>query len=218
MSYSANPKQVMELRERTGAGMMDCKKALTETSGDFEKAVDYLRTKGLAAVAKKQGRIASEGLIGSYVHTNGKIGVLVEVNCETDFVAKNQDFAAFVKDLCLHIAATNPTFLKADEMDEGFKNREAEIYAGQLREQGKPEAMIPNIIKGKMSKLASEVCLMDQPFVKDPDKKISDLVTELTLKIGEKISVRRFVRMTLGEGLEKRQDNLADEVAKMTQK
>ncbi len=213
MSFSAN--DVKDLREKTGAGMMDCKKALTETNGDIEKAVDYLRTKGLAAAQKKQGRIAAEGTIGSYIH-NGKIGVMVEVNCETDFVAKSDDFQTFVKDVAMHIAASSPLFLAATDIDESYKARESEIYAQQLKEQGKPEKMIPGIVKGKLDKMASEVCLLEQKFVKNPDVSIQDLVNELTMKIGEKISIRRFVKFNLGEGIEKKQDNFADEVAKMT--
>jgi elongation factor Ts len=213
MSFSAT--DVKDLREKTGAGMMDCKKALTETNGDMEKAVDYLRTKGLAAAQKKQGRIAAEGIIGSYIH-NGKIGVMVEINCETDFVAKSDDFIAFAKDVAMHIAASNPLFLASTDIDESYKNREAEIYAQQLKEQGKPEKMIPGIVKGKLDKMASEVCLLEQKFVKNPDVTIQDLVNELTMKIGEKISIRRFVKYNLGEGIEKKQDNFADEVAKMT--
>ncbi|MFZ4714023.1 MAG: translation elongation factor Ts [Bacteriovoracaceae bacterium] len=213
MSFSAN--DVKELREKTGAGMMDCKKALTEVNGDMEKAIDYLRTKGLAAAQKKQGRIAAEGIIGSYIH-NGKIGVMVEINCETDFVAKSDDFTTFAKDVAMHIAASNPQFLAATDIDEAYKAREAEIYATQLKEQGKPEKMIPGIVKGKLDKMASEVCLLEQKFVKNPDVSIQDLVNELTMKIGEKISIRRFVKYNLGEGIEKKQDNFADEVAKMT--
>jgi len=214
MAISAS--DVKNLREKTGAGMMDCKKALNECGGDFEKAVDFLRKKGLAAAQKKQTRVAAEGMVGSYIH-NGKIGVMVEVNCETDFVAKNADFQGFVKDVSMHIAAADPKFLRADDMDEGFRNREAEVYAGQLKEQGKPDNMIPKIVEGKMRKLAEEVCLYNQKFVKDPDKTIDDLVNDLTLKLGEKIQVRRFMKWNLGEGIEKREDNLADEVAKMTQ-
>jgi len=213
MSFSAT--DIKDLREKTGAGMMDCKKALTETNGDMEKAVDYLRTKGLAAAQKKQGRIAAEGIIGSYIH-NGKIGVMVEINCETDFVAKSDDFTTFAKDVAMHIAASNPLFLAATDIDENYKNREAEIYAQQLKEQGKPEKMIPGIVKGKLDKMASEVCLLEQKFVKNPDVTIQDLVNELTMKIGEKISIRRFIKYNLGEGIEKKQDNFADEVAKMT--
>lgn len=213
MSISAS--DVKELRARSGAGMMDCKKALKECEGDMEKAIDFLRKKGLAVAQKKQGRVAAEGKIGSYVHS-GKIGVMVEVNCETDFSAKNAEFNEFVKDVAMHICAADPKFLKADEMSDSFKKREAEIYAAQLKDQGKPENMIPKIVEGKLAKLAQEVCLYEQKFVKDPDKTINDLLNELTLKIGEKISIRRFIKYNLGEGIEKKEDNLADEVAKMT--
>lgn len=213
-----NPKDVMALREKTGVGMMECKKALAETNGDVEKAVDYLRKKGLASATKKEGRIAAEGVVFSYIH-NGKIGVMVEVNCETDFVAKNQDFLDFAKDVSMHIAASDPKFVKADEIDEAFKQKEAEIYSAQLKEQGKPENMISKIVEGKLAKLAQEVCLYEQKFVKNPDLSVKDLINELVLKLGEKIVVRRFIRWNLGEGMEKKKtDNLAEEVAKMTGK
>tara|TARA_Y100001936_G_C16077173_1_gene674847 strand:+ start:1518 stop:2438 length:921 start_codon:yes stop_codon:yes gene_type:complete len=299
-------KEVKELREKTGAGMMDCKKALSESNGDMEAAVDFLRKKGLAAAAKKASRVAAEGLIGAAVE--GNVGVLVEINCETDFVAKNADFQAFVKDvsnhllssnaadaealksekmgsrtvqeavqeltlkigekidvrrfakttlegegkigsyvhggkigvlvpvstdsadavkkpefeelvsdLCLHVAAADPKFMTADQIDEDFKAREAAVYEAQLKEQGKPENMIPNIIKGKLNKLASEVCLMDQKFVKNPDLSISKLIKEYEGKVGSSISVKGFEKINLGAGIEKKQDNLADEVAKLTQ-
>ena len=297
-------KEVKELREKTGAGMMDCKKALSESNGDLEAAVDFLRKKGLAAAAKKASRVAAEGLIGAVVE--GNVGVLVEINCETDFVAKNSDFQNFVdqvanhlvssnastveelreeklgsqtvqeavqeltlkigekidvrrfaktklqgegkvgsyvhggkigvlvslgtdsveaakkpefnelvNDLCLHVAAADPKFLTADEIDEDFKKREATVYEAQLKEQGKPENMIPNIIKGKLNKLASEVCLMDQKFVKNPDLSVSKLLKEYEAKVGAKISVASFQKINLGEGIEKKQDNLAEEVAKL---
>ena len=214
MSFTAN--DVKDLREKTGAGMMDCKKALTECKGNMDDAVDYLRKKGLAAAQKKQGRIAAEGIIGSYIHMNSKIGVIVEVNCETDFVAKNPEFQNFAHDVAMHIAAADPKFVRDDEMDESFKNKEAEIYAAQLKEQGKPDKMIPKIVEGKLSKLAEEVCLYNQKFVKNPDKTVNDLINELTLKIGEKISVRRFYKFVVGEGMKKREDNLAAEIAAMT--
>jgi elongation factor Ts len=304
MAFTA--KDVKELREKTGAGMMDCKKALSENNGDLEAAIDFLRQKGLAAAAKKATRVAAEGLIGSVVE--GSVGALVEVNCETDFVAKNDDFKNFVhnvanhlvtskannveelksekmggstlqetiqeltlkigekidvrrfvkrelagegkvgsyvhggkigvlvevstdsadaaksadfselvNDLCLHVAAAEPKFLKADEIDEDYKAREAKIYEAQLKEQGKPENMIENIIKGKLNKLASEICLMDQKFVKNPDLSITKLVKEFEGKTGSKITVKGFDRVKLGEGIEKKEDNLAEEVAKMTQ-
>jgi elongation factor Ts len=208
-------KLVSELREKTGAGMMDCKRALTEVSGDLEKAIDYLRQKGLAAAQKKQSRVASEGTIGSYIHS-GRIGVMVEVNCETDFVAKSEDFQLFVKDIAMHIAAADPKFVKSSEMDQTFIDREISIYTAQLKEEGKPEAMIPKIVEGKVKKLATEVCLLDQKFVKNPDISIQDLINSLTIKVGEKIDVRRFVKFNLGEGIEKRVDDFAAEVAKMT--
>lgn len=303
---SFGAKEVKELREKTGAGMMDCKKALSETNGDMEASVDFLRKKGLAAAAKKASRIAAEGLIGAVVE--GNVGALVEVNCETDFVARNADFQSFVNnvsnhllssnaksveelrdekmgnrtvqetvqeltlkigekidvrrfkkaalegegkigsyvhggkigvlvsvgaesadavkkpeftelvnDLCLHVAAADPKFMTADEIDEDFKQREAAVYEAQLKEQGKPENMIANIIKGKLNKLASEVCLMDQKFVKNPDLSISKLVKEYEGKVGSAISIKGFEKLNLGEGVEKKEDNLADEVAKLTQ-
>ena len=299
-------KEVKELREKTGAGMMDCKKALTESEGDMEAAVDYLRKKGLAAAAKKASRVAAEGLIAAVVE--GNVGVLVEINCETDFVARNEDFKTFVNqvanhlitsnasdvetlkaetlagkaisehvqeltlkigekidvrrfqkrtlsgegklgsyvhggkigvlvdvtsdkaeatktsefeelvnDLCLHVAAADPKFMKADEIDEDFKKREADIAEAQLIAQGKPENMIPNIIKGKLAKLASEVCLLEQKFVKDQDLSISKLLKQVGDKVGATFTVNGFEKINLGEGIEKKEDNLADEVAKMTQ-
>ncbi len=208
-------KMVNELREKTGAGMMDCKKALVEVGGDIEKAIDFLRAKGLAAAQKKQSRVAAEGAIGSYVHS-GRIGVLVEVNCETDFVAKSDDFQLFVKDVAMHIAAADPKFVRASEMDQAFVEREVAIYTAQLKDEGKPEAMISKIVEGKVKKLSKEVCLLEQPFVKNPDLSVQDLINELTIKIGEKIDVRRFVKFNLGEGIEKRVDDFAAEVAKMT--
>lgn len=304
MSFTA--KDVKELREKTGAGMMDCKKALTENNGDMNAAVDFLRQKGLAAAAKKATRIAAEGLIGAVVE--GNVGALVEINCETDFVAKNDDFKAFVgqianhlvssnasdveglkndklgertvaetvqeltlkigekidirrfskrtmsgdgkigsyvhsgkigvlvevaadsaatagkeefqtlvNDLCLHVAAADPKFLSANDIDEDFKASEAKIYEAQLKEQGKPENMIPNIVKGKLNKLATEVCLLDQKFVKDPDLSVSKLINNVESATGGKITIKGFEKVNLGEGIEKKQDNLAEEVAKMTQ-
>lgn len=304
MAYTAA--DVKNLRETTGAGMMDCKKALDET-GDFQKAVDYLRAKGLAAAAKKQSRVAAEGMIAAVV--KGKIASLVEVNCETDFVAKNDAFQAFaataanvavdanlatveqlldaktangltikdniseltikigekidvrrvevmklegngmigsyvhsgkigvlcrvesdkdvngneafqtlVKDLCMQIAAANPQFLNASEIDETYKAKEAEIYAAQLKEQGKPEAMIPNIVKGKLAKLASEVCLYEQSFVKDPDTTIGKLIEATGKTAGASIKVTKFIKLNLGEGIEKKSENFAEEIAKLTGK
>lgn len=302
MAYTAT--DVKNLRETTGAGMMDCKKALDET-GDFQKAVDYLRAKGLAAAAKKQSRVAAEGLIAAIV--KGKIASLVEVNCETDFVAKNDAFQAFtanaanvavdanlsnieqllnakvanghtikdniseltikigekidlrrvevmklegngmigsyvhsgkigvlcrvetdkdvngneafqtlVKDLCMQIAAANPQFLSGSEIDEDFKAKEAEIYAAQLKEQGKPEAMIPNIVKGKLAKLASEVCLYEQSFVKDPDQTVAQLVESVGKTVGASVKITKFTKFNLGEGIQKEKENFAEEIAKLT--
>ena len=208
-------KLVSELREKTGAGMMDCKKALGEVNGDLEKAVDYLRQKGLAAAQKKQSRIAAEGAVASYIH-GGKLGVMVEVNCETDFVAKSEDFVNFVKDVAMHVAAADPKFVRASEMDQAFVEREIAIYTAQLKEEGKPEAMISKIVEGKVKKLSTEVCLLDQKFVKNPDISVQDLINELTIKVGEKIDVRRFVKFNLGEGIEKKVDDFAAEVASMT--
>jgi len=190
--------KVRELRERTGAGMMECKKALVETSGDFERAIDALRQKGLATAAKKAGRSASEGTIGFYIHMD-KIGVLVEVNCETDFVARTDDFRELVKDVAMHIAAANPTYLSREEVPQDVIEREKEIYRGQVA--NKPSQVVEKIVEGKLDKFYSEACLIDQIFVKDPDqkKKIKDIITEKIAKLGENIVVRRFVRYQLGE-------------------
>lgn len=203
---------VKELRERTGAGMMDCKKALTETAGDIEKAIDFLREKGLAAAAKKAGRVAAEGLVEAYIHAGGRIGVLVEVNCETDFVAKTDAFRALAKDIAMHIAAANPTYLKRDEVPMSELEHEKEVLAEQARNEGKPEKIIEKMVSGRIEKYYKEVCLLDQSFVKDPDKSISDLITESIAKIGENISVRRFSRYHLGEGIEKKETDFAAEV------
>jgi elongation factor Ts len=304
MAFTA--KDVKELRDKTGAGMMDCKKALTENDGNIEASIDFLRQKGLAAAAKKATRIAAEGLVGAVVE--GNVGAVVEINCETDFVAKNDDFKGFVagitnhlvsssatdiealkseaygsgtvqeaiqeltlkigekidvrrfskraisgegkigsyihggkigvlvevttdsadtagkpeftellNDLCLHVAAAEPKFMDATDIDQDYKDREAKVYEAQLIEQGKPEKMIPNIIKGKLAKLASEVCLLDKKFVKNPDLSISKLLKEVEGKVGGTISIAGFERLNLGEGIEKKSENLAEEVAKLTQ-
>jgi elongation factor Ts len=204
---------VKELREKTGAGMMDCKKALSETGGDFGKAEEYLRKKGITGAAKKQGRVAAEGLVGTYVH-GGKIGVMVEVNCETDFVARNEDFQQLVKDLAMQIAAANPTYVRREEIPANILDTEKEIHRQQLRDAKKPEQIWEKIIVGKIEKYYETVCLVDQPWVKDDKKKISDLVTEAVAKIGENITVRRFARFVVGEGIEKKKEDLASEVAK----
>jgi len=218
MSISATDVKV--LREKTGAGMMDCKKALTETGGDMEKAIDVLRKKGLSAAAKKSERIASEGLVGSYIHAGGKIGVLLEINCETDFVAKTDEFQELVKDLSMHIAAANPTYIRREEVPADVLDREKEIYKDQARQSGKPENILDKITEGKLEKFYGDVCLVDQVFVKDPEgkKKIKDLITEKVAKIGENISIRRFVRFQLGEGLEKKSCDFAAEVAEQLAK
>lgn len=200
------------LRERTGAGMMDCKKALSATDGDLEKAIDFLREKGLAAAAKKAGRVAAEGLVEAYIHGGGRIGVLVEVNCETDFVAKTDAFKELVKDIAMHIAATNPSYLKREEVPTAELEHEQAVLAEQARNEGKPEKIIEKMVAGRIEKYYKEVCLMEQPFVKDPDKTISDLITESIAKIGENISIRRFTRYQLGEGIEKKEENFAEEV------
>lgn len=212
MSFTAQ--DVAKLRAQTGVGMMECKKALTDANGDFEKAVVLLRERGLKAVDKKQSRIASEGLVSSYIHMGGKIGVLVEVNCETDFVAKSEDFQNLVKDIAMQIAAANPKYVREEEVDPAELEKEKEILRVQALNEGKPEKIIEKMVEGRVKKYYEDVCLLDQPFVKDQSKTIKDILTEATLKIGEKISVRRFVRYELGEGLEKRVDNLAEEVAK----
>jgi elongation factor Ts len=204
---------VKELREKTGAGMMDCKKALEECGGDFAKAEEWLRKKGITGAAKKSGRTAAEGLVGAYVH-NGKVGVLVEVNCETDFVARNEDFQTLVKDLALHIAALSPQFVKREEIPADLLEKEKEIERVKLREQKKPEAMIEKILTGKIEKYYETVCLVDQPFVKDDKKKVHEVVTEAIAKIGENISIRRFTRYQVGEGIERKKEDLAAEVAK----
>jgi elongation factor Ts len=206
---------VKELREKTGAGMMDCKKALAECSGDFAKAEEWLRKKGITGAAKKSGRTAAEGLVGAYVH-NGKVGVLVEVNCETDFVARNEDFQGLVKELALHIAAAAPRYVRREEVPAEVLEREKDIERTKLREQKKPEAMIEKILAGKLEKFYEQTCLLDQIWVKDEkqQKKIHQVVTEAIAKIGENISVRRFARFVVGEGIEKKKEDLAAEVAK----
>ena len=205
--------QVNELRKATGAGLMDCKKALAETGGDHEKAIDYLRKKGLAAASKKAGRVASEGMVGSYIHAGGKIGVLVEVNCETDFVARNENFQAFVKDIAMHIAAAAPQFVRREEVTENVIEREKEIYRAKARETGKPENIIEKIIEGQVNKFYADICLLEQPYVKDPDKTVQQFLNEAIASIGENISIRRFVRYALGEGLAKKETDFAAEVA-----
>ena len=204
---------VKELREKTGAGMMDCKKALTETNGNFDEAIKYLREKGMAAAAKKADRIAAEGVVGSYIHMGGKIGVLVEVNCETDFVAKSDAFQNLVKDIAMQIAAAKPLYVTEAEVPTEALDAEKEILKAQALNEGKPEAVVEKMVEGRIKKYYKDVCLLDQDFVKDSSKTVSQVINEAILSIGEKISVRRFTRYEMGEGLEKRVDNLAEEVA-----
>ena len=203
---------IVKLRKRTNAGMMDCKNALTETDGDLDKATEWLREKGIAKAAKKTDRIAAEGLVYSYIHMGGKIGVLVEINCETDFVSRSESFVSLCKDIALHIAAAKPLYVNQTEVPTDVLNHEKEILRAQALNEGKPAAIVDKMIDGRVKKFYEEVCLLDQPFVKDPSKTILDIVNEAVLTIGEKISIRRFTRYEMGEGLEKRNDNFADEV------
>ena len=205
--------QINELRKSTGAGMLDCKKALEETEGNFEKAVDFLRKKGLSAAAKKAGRIATEGAVGTYIHAGGKIGVMVEVNCETDFVAKNENFQAFVKDIAMHIAAASPLYVRREEVSADVLEREKDIYRAKARETGKPENIIEKIIDGQVNKFFADICLLEQAYVKDPDKTIQQYLNETIARIGENMTIRRFTKYVLGEGLEKKESDFAAEVA-----
>ncbi len=211
MEISAS--NVKELREKTGAGIMDCKKALAESKGDIEKAIDYLREKGLAAAQKKAGRVTAEGLVYSYIHGGGKVGVLLEVNCETDFVAKTEGFATLVKDAAMHIAAMNPQYVGRAAVPAEVIERERQIYRAQAKESGKPQNVIEKIAEGKIDKFYKEVCLLEQPFVKNPDITIEKLVMDAIAKLGENISIRRFVRYRVGEGIEKKSADFAGEVA-----
>ena len=203
---------VKELRERTGAGMMDCKKALGETEGDLDKAVDLLREKGLAAAAKKAGRVAAEGLVEAYIHGAGRIGVLLEINCETDFVAKTDGFKELARDVAMQIAATNPLYVAREEVPAEQIAHEQEIFRVQALNEGKPEKIVEKMVVGRIEKYYKEVCLLEQPFIKDADKSGKDLITESIAKIGENISVRRFARFQLGEGIEKKETDFAAEV------
>lgn len=203
---------VKELRERTGAGMMDCKKALVATDGDIEKAIDELRTKGLASAAKKASRIASEGLVTSYIHAGGRIGVLVEVNCETDFVGKTAEFKQLAYDIAMQIAASNPEYISREDVPEQVITHEKEVLSAQALEEGKPEKVIDKMVEGRLDKFYKERCLLEQQFIKDPDKTVQQLIHEHVAKIGENINVRRFVRYELGQGIEKEQSDFAAEV------
>ena len=211
MTISAS--DVATLRAQTGAGMMDCKKALDETNGDMEKAVDYLREKGIAKAAKRAGKATTEGMVASYIHGAGKIGVLVEINSETDFVAKNDSSKALVADIAMHIAGAAPKYLSREEVPAAELEREKSVYRAQLEQEGKPAGMIDKILTGKLGKYYSEVCLLEQPFIKDEDKTIEKLLIEKTNEIGEKLTIRRFVRYELGEGMEKKVHNLAADVS-----
>lgn len=194
---------VKELREKTGAGMMDCKKALAETGGNMDKAIDYLRQKGLAAAAKKADRTATDGAVAAYVHPGGKIGVLVEINCETDFVARTNEFQGLLKDIAMQVAAANPRCVRREEVSSADLDKEIAIYRQQALESGKPEKVVEKIVEGKIDKFYSEVCLLEQSFIKDPDKKVQDVVNEAIARLGENIQVRRFARFHLGEGIGK---------------
>ena len=203
---------VKELRERTGVGMMDCKNALVETGGDMEKAIEALRTKGLAQAAKKASRVASEGMVSSYIHMGGRIGVLLEVNCETDFVAKTEEFKSFCHDIAMQIAASKPEFVRREEVSQEVIETEKRILRQQALNEGKPEKIVDKMVEGRIEKYYKENCLMEQPFIKDTDKTVQDLLNDKVMKLGENISVRRFARYEVGEGLAKREDNFVDEV------
>jgi elongation factor Ts len=214
MSISAN--SVKELREKTGAGMMDCKKALEETKGNFDQAIDWLRAKGLSKAAKKSGRVAAEGLVTSYIHAGGRIGVLLEVNSETDFVARNEEFQAFTRDVAMHIAAMGPQYVQQSDVDEAAREKEKSVLRAKAIEEGKKPVFLDKILDGQIKKWASDICLMDQKFVKNPDKTVGELLNELIAKIGENLVIRRFVRFELGEGIEKKKEDFAAEVAAVT--
>ena len=214
MSVTAS--MVKELREKTSAGMLDCKKALVETNGDMEKAIELLREKGLAKAAKKAGRIAAVGLVESYIH-GGRIGVIVEVNSETDFVAKNEEFKVFAKDVAMQIAASNPQYVRREEVSEEVIEKEKEILRNQALNEGKPEKIVDKMVEGRIEKYFKEVCLLEQPFIKNPDITIQDLLNEKIAKIGENLNIRRFSRFEVGEGIEKKEENFAEEVAKQIQ-
>ena len=211
---AASMADIKNLRTATGAGIADCKKALQEADGDVDKAVDVLRKKGLAAAKKKAGRITSEGTVHGYIHGGGRVGVLVEVNCETDFVAATEDFQAFVHDVALHVAAFNPSYVGREELTEADLDKEREIQRARALAEGKPEKIVDKMVEGRLQKFFAEVCLLEQPWVKDQDVKTQDVLTDLVAKLGENVTIRRFVRYELGEGLEKRKDDLAAEVAK----
>ncbi|MBI5886323.1 MAG: translation elongation factor Ts [Deltaproteobacteria bacterium] len=204
---------VRDLREKTGAGIMDCKRALSQNNGDMEKAITYLREKGLAAAAKKASRVASEGLVSAYIHSGGKVGVLLEVNCETDFVAKTEGFLDLIRDISMHIAAMSPQYVRRAEVPAEVVEKEKEIFRVQAKESGKPDQVIVKMVDGKVEKFYKDICLLEQPFVKNPDVTIEKLVIEAIAKLGENITVRRFARYKVGEGIEKKTQDFAAEVA-----
>lgn len=218
MAVTVTTEQIKMLRERTGAGIMDCKNALINAEGDIDKACDILRELGVAKAAKKANRIAAEGVVHSYIHMGGKIGVLLEVNCETDFVARSDAFMDLVKDLGLQIAASAPEYVSREEVPVPRIEKEKELLRAEALNEGKPEKIIDRIVEGGVNKLYSEICLLEQNFIKDPSKKVLDIVNEAVAKIGEKINVRRFVRYEMGEGLEKRHDDFANEVMSQIKK
>lgn len=212
---------IKALREKTGAGMMECKKALIEAEGNEERAIEILRERGLASAKKKEGRVAAEGVVGSYIHMGGKVGVLVEVNCETDFVARGEEFQQLVKDIAMHVAAAEPRFVSRDEVNTDTLEKEREIARAQAKNDpknaNKPDQVIDKIVEGRLNKFYEEFVLLDQPFIKDPAKTVGELVTEKIAKTGEKVTIRRFARYKMGEGLSKRDDDFGDEVAKLAQ-
>jgi len=216
MSVSAQ--LVKELREKTGAGMLDCKNALVEANGDIEKAIVILREKGLLKAAKKSGRIAAEGLVESYIHGGGRIGVLIEVNSETDFVAKNEEFKEFVKNMAMQVAASSPKYISKEDVPAEEVEKEREILMHQVMNEGKPEHIAAKIVEGRLEKFYEEVCLLEQPYIREPKIKVKDLLNEKIAKIGENIKIRRFVRYEVGEGIEKKEENFAEEVAKQINK
>ena len=210
---------IKSLREKTGAGMMECKKALVEAAGNEERAIEVLRERGLASAKKKEGRVAAEGVVGSYIHMGGKVGVLVEVNCETDFAARSEEFQQLVKDIAMHIAAAEPRYVSREEIVAGTLDKEREIARAQAKNDpknaSKPDQVIDKIVDGRLTKFYEEFVLLDQPFIKDPAKTVGELVTDKIAKTGETITIRRFARYKMGEGLAKREDDFGDEVAKL---
>lgn len=211
---AVDAKLIKELREKTQAGIADCKKALEACDNDMDKAADFLREKGLVTAVKKSGRIASEGVVESYIHGGGRIGVLIEVNCETDFVARNDIFKAFVKDMAMQVAASQPLYVAKEDVPAEALEKEAAVLKAQALNEGKPEKIVEKIVEGRMSKYYEDYCLLEQTFVKDPDLKVKDILTQTIAKLNENIKIRRFTRYEMGEGLEKKVENFAEEVMK----